>query len=76
VINPLRDKGKPAAAFGSFGWSGEATRLISDVLRGLKLKVVEEPAAFRFSPDNDKETALVEFGINFSKKLLEDCKGQ
>ena len=42
VINPIRDKGKPAAAFGSFGWSGEAVKLIEDHLKNLKLKVVGE----------------------------------
>lgn len=73
VINPLRDRGKHAAAFGSFGWSGEAPRIITDVMRGLKLKVVEEPASYKFSPDNDKETLLVEYGKQFSIKLLEDC---
>ena len=26
TINPIRDKGKLAAAFGSYGWSGEAVR--------------------------------------------------
>ncbi|MBM3419903.1 MAG: FprA family A-type flavoprotein [Bacteroidetes bacterium] len=76
VINPLRDKGKLAASFGSFGWSGEAPKIISDVLRGLKLKVIEDPAAFKFSPDNDKETALVEYGRRFSEKLLEECSKQ
>ena len=50
VINPLRDKGKPAAAFGSFGWSGEAPKIISDVLRGLKLKVMYHRAELKSSP--------------------------
>ena len=76
VINPLRDRGKHAAAFGSFGWSGEAPRIINEVLRGLKLRVVEEPAAHKFSPDNDKEKSLVEYGKQFSLKLLEDCGQQ
>jgi flavorubredoxin len=76
VINPLRDKGKLAAAFGSYGWSGEAPKIISDVLRGLKLKLMDEPAAFKFSPDNDKETALIEYGQKFSEKLLEECNGK
>ncbi|MBK1645524.1 MBL fold metallo-hydrolase [Thiocapsa imhoffii] len=31
--------GKLAAAFGSYGWSGEAVRLIEERLRGLKLRV-------------------------------------
>lgn len=73
LLNPLRDKGKPAAAFGSYGWSGEAPKIISEVLRGLKLKVLDEPSAHRFSPDNDKSVALIEYGRQFSEKLLEEC---
>ena len=42
VINPLRDKGKKAAAFGSYGWSGEAVKLIEGQLRALKLNIVME----------------------------------
>ena len=32
-------KGKIGAAFGSFGWSGEAVRMIEDRMRGLKMRV-------------------------------------
>jgi flavorubredoxin len=32
-------RGKLGAAFGSYGWSGEAVRMIEDRLRGLKLRV-------------------------------------
>ena len=39
LINPLRDRGKKAAAFGSYGWSGEAVSLLRDNLRHLKLNV-------------------------------------
>ena len=35
----VKVKGKLGAAFGSFGWSGEAVAMIEDRLRGLKLRV-------------------------------------
>jgi len=73
VINPLRDRGKHAAAFGSFGWSGEAPKIISDVLRNLKLRVAEDPVSVKFSPDNDKGDSLVEYGRQFRIRLMEDC---
>ncbi|MBN2350428.1 MAG: FprA family A-type flavoprotein [Bacteroidales bacterium] len=71
LLSPIRDKGKKAAAFGSYGWSGEAVSLIESQLKLLKLNVVMEGAASRFSPNNDKEAQLVEFGENFAKKLKE-----
>ena len=70
LINPLRDKGKFAGAFGSFGWSGEAPKIILENLRLLKLKVFEETAGFKFSPAGSKEEYLKEFGRKFAQKFL------
>lgn len=69
VINPIRDKGKPAAAFGSFGWSGEAVKLIEDHLSNLKLKVVGEGLTTRFLPNSQEADRLISFGEEFAKTL-------
>jgi flavorubredoxin len=71
LINPLRDRGKKAAAFGSYGWSGEAVKLIETQLRALKLNVVMDGISNKFSPDDKKYPQMVEFGRNFAKHLLE-----
>ncbi len=72
VINPIRDKGKPAAAFGSFGWSGEAVKLIEAHLRNLKLKIVGEGQTARFLPDSKDADRLISFGKEFVKSLQEE----
>ena len=72
VINPIRDKGKPAAAFGSFGWSGEAVKLIEDHLRNLKLKVVGEGQTARFFPNSKETESLIRFGEEFVKAFQEE----
>ncbi len=69
VINPIRDKGKPAAAFGSFGWSGEAVGLIEDHLKNLKLNVVAEGAKARFLPGKEESDELISFGEKFGQYL-------
>ncbi|MFO7755531.1 MAG: FprA family A-type flavoprotein [Bacteroidales bacterium] len=69
VINPLRDKNKLAASFGSYGWSGEAAGIIAANLKSLKLKVMDENAAFKFRPEEEKRTELVAFGNRFAKEL-------
>jgi NADH oxidase (H2O-forming) len=69
LINPLRDRGKKAAAFGSYGWSGEAVKLIEGQLRALKLNIVMEGIAAKFSPDDKKHEQLVEYGRNFARHL-------
>jgi len=71
LINPLRDRGKKAAAFGSYGWSGEAVKLIESQLRALKLNVVMEGISNKFSPNDRKHPQMVEFGRNFAAHLLE-----
>ena len=73
VINPLRDKGKLAGAFGSYGWSGEAPGIILETLKNLKLKIFEEPAAFKFLPSGSKEESLKEYGRKFAAKFEEEC---
>lgn len=72
VINPIRDKGKPAAAFGSFGWSGEAVKLIEDQLKNLKLKVVSEGQTARFFPNGEEAERLIRFGEEFAKTLQKE----
>ena len=73
LINPLRDKGKLAGSFGSFGWSGEAPKIILENLRLLKLKIFEETAPFKFSPEGSKEEHLTDFGRRFAQKFMEGC---
>ncbi len=70
LINPLRDKGKPAGAFGSYGWSGEATTIILNVMKSLKLDVFDDPGSFKFRPGGSKEEMLKEYGRKFGRKVL------
>ena len=71
LINPIRDKGKPAAAFGSFGWSGEAVGLIEDHLKNLKLKLVGEGQTARFHPNKMDSDHLIRFGQEFAQVMQE-----
>ncbi len=73
VINPLRDKLKVAGSFGSYGWSGEAPRIINDTLRNLKFKVYEESAVCKFYPGVEKSALLVDFGRRFAGFVKAEC---
>jgi len=72
LVNPLRDKGKTAGAFGSYGWSGEAPKIILENFKNLKLKVFDESAPFKFAPGGDKRDALTGFGKRFAQRILEN----
>ncbi len=71
LINPIRDRGKKAAAFGSYGWSGEAVKIIENQLKALKLNVVMEGMSSKFCPGEQKSEQMVNFGKAFAKHLLE-----
>lgn len=73
LLNPIRDKGKLAGAFGSYGWSGEAPRIILEAMKNLKLKVFDEAISFKFKPSGQKEEMLKEFGRRFAIKFEEEC---
>ncbi|MDR0969283.1 MAG: FprA family A-type flavoprotein [Lentimicrobiaceae bacterium] len=71
VVNPIRDKGKLAGAFGSYGWSGEAQKLISSNLINLKLNYIEGNLFFKFSP-SESELAIAEaYGEQIAQRLTE-----
>ncbi len=72
VINPIRDKGKLAASFGSYGWSGEAVPLIEDHLKNMKLDIVQDGLATKFFPSEEQNEALKDFGRTFGLRFLEN----
>ena len=71
LINPIRDKGKLAAAFGSFGWSGEGVKMINANFANLKLKIFDEGLMIRFTPHQDSLGKCLDWGKSFGTKLLE-----
>jgi len=76
MISPLRDRGKLAGSFGSYGWSGEAPGIIASMLKNLKLSFFEEPAAYKFMPENDKQKTLIEYGERFARELAKQKKAE
>ena len=63
-------KGKTGAAFGSFGWSGEAVGMIEERMKALRLKVVESGLKFCFVPTEADLTKCRAFGEEFAKQVL------
>ncbi len=70
IISPLRDKGKLAGAFGSYGWSGENKKMIETNLANLKLKFFGEGIFVRFTPDSGELEKCREYGKSFGEALL------
>ncbi|KAF5047322.1 Anaerobic nitric oxide reductase flavorubredoxin [bioreactor metagenome] len=64
MIKGLKFTGKKAAAFGSYGWSGESVKIIYDELKEAKFEVVSEGIKELWNPDSDSLERCREFGKN------------
>jgi len=70
LINPIRDRNKLAAAFGSYGWSGEGAKIMTSVMINLKLNVIDEGLMVKFTPHHAMLERCVAYGKNFGTKLV------
>ena len=69
LMTPLRDRGKLAAAFGAYGWSGEAKQNLISNIDNLKLKRYCDALFVKFIPSPTEEEEAVRFGETFAKAL-------
>jgi len=69
-------KGKLGAAFGSYGWSGEAVRMIEDRMRGLKMRVPVPGLRLKLIPTDDELIECREFGRKLANALVGGEQGR
>jgi len=58
----LKPKNKIAAAFGSYGWSGEAVKLINQEFSAMKLEVIDPGVRLQYLPGKDGLAACYALG--------------
>ncbi len=61
-MKELKFKGKKAAAFGCYGWSGESVKTINEMMAGAGFEIIDEGLKNQWNPDNNGQKAAVEFG--------------
>lgn len=69
MIKGLEFKNKKAAAFGSYGWSGECTKVITAKLKEAGMDVIDDGIKVLWNPDDKAITLCKEYGYNFVQKL-------
>lgn len=69
LMNPIRDRGKVAGAFGSYGWSGEAAQIIEANLKALKFKLKSAPLIEKFNPTEEKSEKFYAFGRELATQM-------
>ncbi len=70
VTDAVLNAGKPVGVFGSYGWSGEAVKMLTERLRSLKLNVLGEGIRANFVPSEEELAAV----SDYAKGIIELMK--
>jgi flavorubredoxin len=71
----LKPRNLVGGAFGSYGWSGEASKNLQQWLTGLGLNVINDPLRINYVPNADDMAACRQFGMDIAKATLETING-
>jgi flavorubredoxin len=69
-LKGLRPKNKVAMAFGSYGWSGQAVKLINQELEAMKLPVAHPGFQVKYIPDPEELAAARALGAQLAREHL------
>ena len=69
MVKGLGFKNKKAAAFGSYGWSGESVGILEEKIKAAKLDVVQDGLKILWVPDDEGMETCKDFGKSFVEKL-------
>ena len=72
-LRGLRPENKMGAAFGSYGWSGEAVKLINQALEDMKIKVIGQGVRVKYIPTDEDLRDCMELGRKIGKEIKEDA---
>ncbi len=70
-LQGLKPAGLIGAAFGSYGWSGEAAKLLSGMLEAMKVEQVADPVRAKYVPSAEELSACRELGTKVALRLAE-----
>jgi anaerobic nitric oxide reductase flavorubredoxin len=72
-IKGLKFKNKIGAAFGSFGWSGEAIKAIEEHLSSSGIEIIREGIKFKWQPRPEELEACKAFGSEIAEVTKKPC---
>ena len=68
-LKGLKPQNKIGVAFGSYGWSGEATKLIHKEMESMKFDMIEPALNIQYVPDKQGIESCYQLGLQVAKKL-------
>ena len=66
-MKELKFKNKKASGFGCYGWSGEGTKVINDMLKNAGFEIIGEDFKHQWNPDEKAKQKAVNFGKEIAK---------
>ncbi len=69
MIRGLKFRNKKAAAFGSYGWSGEAVKQITALLDGVGFEIVNDGLRCQWAPDEATRKLCRDYGREFASAI-------
>jgi flavodoxin I len=71
AVKKISLKGKIGVVFGSYGWSGEAPKLIAEIMKyKFEMEMAEAPLTAKYTPDQNMLKACQALGIKVSESLM------
>ncbi|MCF8025317.1 MAG: flavodoxin domain-containing protein [Desulfobacteraceae bacterium] len=61
-VKGLRPKNRIGTAFGSYGWSGEAVKIIREELEAMEVGIIDPGLRIQYVPDSDAVGQCLDFG--------------
>jgi flavorubredoxin len=68
----LRPQHKIGASFGSYGWSGEAVKLMNKVLEEMKVKLIGPGVKLEYVPQHEGLKQCVQLGRDIAAAVKEE----
>jgi flavodoxin I len=71
AVQGIALKGKIGATFGSYGWSGEAPKMVQEIMKNkFEMRVIEAPLALKYTPDEKGLDSCRALGKKVSETLI------
>lgn len=62
LMKELKFKNKKAASFGCYGWSGESTKVLNELLGNAGFEIIDEGLKNHWNPNEEQQLSAIEYG--------------
>jgi len=76
AVKGINLKGKVGAAFGSYGWSGEAPRMLLEILKNkFEMETIEPPLLVKYNPNEKGLEECRKLGKTVAERIVKTSLG-